>query len=232
MWCIQVGSVGSTAWDICQDVGWGGQGQILLCVSQRTWQMSWWNSHPKWSVVPLLIFSRDRAPLEQCGSAAPLSKFHHSSQSPSSDTLFLKGFGKSWTSLQEGPPHCLHRGQGQTHESGLWFRDWNLNNLEEFALGVLVLPIVATWFYFLYIDEIFEQYKSQWIKKYMTQFGAKNMGFWFFECSLSPRLCCMILRRQGPLFLGREMIITGTERGYVRYCNERAKVMVHGKQVM
>lgn len=58
----------------------------------------------------------------------------------------LKILAKSWTSLEEGPLHCLHRGQGQTHESGSWFRDWNLNNLEEFVLEVLVLAFCS---YFL-----------------------------------------------------------------------------------
>lgn len=31
--------------------------------------------------------------------------------------------------------------------------------------------------------------------------------------------------------MGRVMIVTSTEREYVRVCNERAKAMVHGKQV-
>lgn len=90
-------------------------------------------------VPSLMLIFLDSPHLEQCGSAAPLWKFHHSSQSQESDRLFLKDFGNSWTSQEEGPLHCLHRGQGQNHESGLWFRDWSLNNLEEFVLGVLVL---------------------------------------------------------------------------------------------
>lgn len=76
MCCVKVGSVGSTALNICQ-CGFGGQ------VRARFWFV-WVKelgtflddiSHPKWSVPPLLIFSRDSAPLEQCGSAAPCESF-------------------------------------------------------------------------------------------------------------------------------------------------------------
>lgn len=178
-------------------------------------------SYPKCSVIPLLIFSRGSAPLEQCGSAAPFWKFRHSSQPQESDILFLKDFGKS--SLEEGPPHCLLRGQGQTHESGLWFRDWNPNNLEEFVLGVLALAYCS---YFLgFISYILMRYlssinhngsKSTWPSVMYLSLGQNP---WGFATATRPYLCSMIARRQGPSFMGREMIITSTEREYVRDWN-------------
>lgn len=235
--CIKVGSGGSTELNV-SECGFGGQvrarGRSWFVWAKELGKFLEEISHPKWSVVPLLIFSRDNAPLEQCGSAAPLWKFHHSSQSQESDILFLKDFGKSWTSLEEGPPHCLHRGHGQTHESGLWFRDWNPNNPEEFAVGVLVLAYCS---YFLgLISYVLMRYlgsvnhnepKNTW-----PSLGQRTWSFALcFDCYLSLGLCCMILRRQGPFFLGRKVIIASTERERARDCNERAKVMVHGKQV-
>lgn len=131
-------------------------------------------------VPSLMLIFWDSPHLEQHGSAAPLWKFHHSSQSQKSDRLFLKDFGNSWTSLEEGPPHCLHRGQGQNHECGLWFRDWSLNNLEEFVFGLLVLAYCNYFLVFIsYILIRCLSSMTQWIKKYMTQPGAKIMEFCF-----------------------------------------------------
>lgn len=165
-------------------------------------------------VPSLMLIFLDSPHLEQCGSAAPLWKFHHSSQSQESDRLFLKDFGNSWTSQEEGPLHCLHRGQGQNHESGLWFRDWSLNNLEEFVLGVLVLAYGNYFLGFIsYIDEVFEQYSSQWIKNIWPSLGQSTWGFALSsDCYLSLGPCFMILGWQGPFFMGGEMIITNADR--------------------
>lgn len=160
---------------------------------------------------PMLIFW-DSPHLEQCGSAAPLWKFHHSSQSQGSDRLFLKDSGNSWASLEEGPLHCLHRGQGQNHECGLWFRDWSLNNLQEFVFGVLVLAYLLVFISCILMrclsSVIHNESRNIWLS-----LGQRTWGFALSSnCYLSLGPCFMILGRQGRRFVGGEMIITNAEK--------------------
>ena len=164
---------------------------------------------------PVLIFL-DSPHLEQCGSAAPLGKFYHSSQSQRSDRLFLKDFGNSWTSLEERPPHCWHSSQGQNTECGLWFRDWSVNNLEEFVFGVLVSAYCNCFLGFIsYILMrclsciIHNESRNIWLS-----LGERTWGFALSsDCYLCLDPCFMILGRQHPHFTEGEMIITNAEKG-------------------
>lgn len=175
-------------------------------------------SQPKCSVFPLLIFSRDSAPLEQCGSAAPLWKFRHSSLPQESDILFLKDFGKS--SLEEGPPHCLHRGQGQTHESGLWFRDWNLNNLEELVLGILVLAYCSYFLGFIslvlywYLSSINHNESKNTLRCVMyLSLGQRTWDFALcFDCNL-PLSLLHDCKETGSIFSWEERWLSLVQRG-------------------
>lgn len=157
------------------------------------------------AIVSLMLIFWGSLHLEQCWSAGPLWKFHHCSQSQESDRLFLRNFGNSWTSQNEGPPHCLHRGQGQNHESGLWFRDWRLHNLKEFLLGALGLSFCN---YFLgFISYLLMRCLSSIIhgesKNIWLSLGQRTLGFVLTsDCYLSLDLF-HDPRKAGSIFHGR-----------------------------
>lgn len=48
--------------------------------------------------------------------------------------------------------------------------------------------------------------------KYLTQPGEKNVVFCFAVYYRLLGLCFMVLRRQGPCFMGGEIIITNAEK--------------------
>lgn len=169
---------------------------------------------------PLILMFWGSTRLKQRGSPAPLLKFLPSSQFQESDRLFLKDFGHSWTSLEEWPLHCCTEARAKTvnmvYESGtgVWILWRNLYS--EFWFW----PIVATLLFcfgLVWFSYILMRCLSSVIhNESRNRSHSLRQRTWSFalssNCYLSLGSCFTILGRQGPLFMGQEIIITNTEK--------------------